>query len=187
MARKIGLLVSSAFLGSQAPDRLQDSDTARWTTCEISTVAGLVLVALLTRVWHLTYFPDNIYPDEIMTGTIATQAYLIRAGPHPSVFSSVWHGIDLPALWFWIVSLFLKIGGSTLAMLRLPAALLGAATVLPLYGFIRETWGRYAAIAGTAILAFSSSNIHYSRLALNNITTQFFWAACFFFLLRGLR
>src|SRR5438874_235174 len=65
--------------------------------------------------------------------------------------------------------------------------LLGAATVLPLYGLIRGTWGRYAAIAGTAILAFSASNIHYSRLALNNITTEFFWAACFFFLIRSLR
>jgi phage shock protein PspC (stress-responsive transcriptional regulator) len=27
----------------------------------------------------------------------------------------------------------------------------------------------------------------YSRLALNNIVTQFFWATCFFFLLRALR
>jgi hypothetical protein len=36
-------------------------------------------------------------------------------------------------------------------------------------------------------MAFSVSNVHYSRLALNNIVTQFFWAACFFFLLRALR
>jgi 4-amino-4-deoxy-L-arabinose transferase-like glycosyltransferase len=72
-------------------------------------------------------------------------------------------------------------------MLRLPAALFGAATVVPLYGLIRGTWGKCAAVAGTAILAFSASNIHYSRLALNNITTQFFWTVCFFFLLRALR
>src|SRR4029453_8005360 len=102
-------------------------------------------------------------------------------------FSTLWSGIDLPALWFWIVEWFLKVGGSTLAMLRIPAALLGAATAVPLYGLIRGTWGRYAAIGGTAILAFSASNIHYGRLALNNITTQFFWTVCFFFLLRGLR
>jgi hypothetical protein len=36
-------------------------------------------------------------------------------------------------------------------------------------------------------MAVSVSNIHYSRLALNNIVTQFFWATCFLFLLRGLR
>ena len=122
-----------------------------------------------------------------MTGTIATQSYASGSGVAPSVFSTVWSGIDLPALWFWIVSLFLKVGGSTLGTLRLPAALFGAATVVPLYGFIRGTWGRYAAIGGTALLAFSVSNIHFSRLALNNITTQFFWIVCFFFLLRGLR
>ena len=72
-------------------------------------------------------------------------------------------------------------------MLRLPAALFGAATTVPFYFMVRGVWGRTAAIAGTAILAFSASNVHFSRLALNNIVTQFFWALCFCFLLRGLR
>lgn len=184
----IGVLLGSAFVWSDSvQDRASESHPIPWTAWEIAVLAGLVLVALLTRLWDLTGFPDNIYPDEIMTGTIATQSYLTGTGSTPSVFSTVWHGIDLPALWFWIVSQFLKVGGSTLATLRLPAALFGAATVLPLYGLIRGIWGRYAAIAGTAILAFSTSNIHYSRLALNNITTQFFWTACFLFLLRGLQ
>ena len=34
--------------------------------------AVLFVLALLSRVWNLTNFPDNIYPDEIMTGTVAT-------------------------------------------------------------------------------------------------------------------
>jgi dolichyl-phosphate-mannose-protein mannosyltransferase len=122
-----------------------------------------------------------------MTGTVATQAYINPTGPRPSVFSTVWSGIDLPAFWFWIVAVFLKVGGTSLSMLRLPAALFGAATALPLYGLIRGTWGRCAAITGTAIMAVSVSNVHYSRLGLNNIVTQFFWATCFFYLLRGLR
>jgi Dolichyl-phosphate-mannose-protein mannosyltransferase len=183
----IGLLLCAAFAGSQLARHVtSEPDVTPWTNWEIVILAALTLVALFTRVWDLARFPDNIYPDEIMTGTIATQSYINKIVSAPSVFSTVWHGIDLPALWFWIVSRFLKVGGSSLATLRLPAALFGAATVLPLYGLIRGTWGRYAAIAGTAILAFSASNIHYSRVALNNITTQFFWTACFFFLLRGL-
>jgi 4-amino-4-deoxy-L-arabinose transferase-like glycosyltransferase len=36
-------------------------------------------------------------------------------------------------------------------------------------------------------MAFSAVNVHYSRMALSNITTPFFWAVCFFFLTRGLR
>jgi 4-amino-4-deoxy-L-arabinose transferase-like glycosyltransferase len=184
----IGLLLWSAFFGAHS---VPVPSTEPQPTCrpiwEIALVTGLFFVALLTRVWNLKNFPDNIYPDEIMTGTIASQAYISPTGPPPSVFSTLWSGIDLPALWFWIVAVSLKLGGNSLAMLRLPAALFGAATVLPLYALIRGTWGRSAAIAGTAIMAFSASNVHYSRLALSNIVTQFFWATCFFFLLRGLR
>jgi len=92
-------------------------------------------------------FPDNIYPDEIMTGTVATQSYLSPTTPAPSVFSTLWSGIDLPALWFWFVAVFLKLGGTSLAMLRLPPALFGTATVISLYALLRGTWDRYAAIA----------------------------------------
>jgi 4-amino-4-deoxy-L-arabinose transferase-like glycosyltransferase len=184
----VGVLLCSVLAKSDSARAYLDGlHSNPWTTCEIVVIAGLTFAALLTRVWRLSSFPDNIYPDEIMTGTIATQSYLGPHTDHPSVFSTVWSGIDLPALWFWLVSLSLKVGGTTLAALRLPSALFGAATVLPLYGLIRGTWGKYAAIAGATILAFSASNVHYSRLAINNITTQFFWAMCFFFALRGLR
>src|SRR5262245_47097709 len=189
----IGLLLCSAFgvprlRGSEGqPPKGGTPNQVRWTTWELVLLACIVALALLSRVWNLTDFPDNIYPDEIMTGTVATQSYISPTTAPPSVFSTVWSGIDLPALWFWLVAVFLKVGGTSLAMLRTPVALFGAATVVPLYALLRRTWGRYAAIAGSAIMAFSVSNIHYSRLALNNIVTQFFWITCFFFLLRALR
>ena len=156
-----------------------------WLGWEKAIFASIVLLAFAIRVWNLRDYPNNVYPDEILTGTYATQSFWVEKPV--SVFSTVWGGIELPALWFLIVSIFLKIGGTLLGVLRLPAALFGAATVVPFYLLMRETWGRVAAITGAAILAFSSSNVHYSRLGLNNITTQFFWVACFLFLLRGLR
>src|SRR6478735_6732997 len=184
----IALLLCSAFFGSHSLWGVSNAPRLpRWPTWEMALLAVLFVLALLSRVWNLTNFPDNIYPDEIMTGTVATQNYINSTTPTPSVFSTLWSGIDLPALWFWFVAVFLKLGGTSLAMLRLPAALFGAATVVPLYALLRGTWGRYAAIAGSTIMAFSVSNVHYSRLALNNIVTQFFWATCFFFLLRALR
>ena len=183
----IALLLCSAFFGSHSLWGVSNAPRLpRWPTWEMALLAVLFVLALLSRVWNLTNFPDNIYPDEIMTGTVATQSYLTPTTP-PSVFSTLWSGIDLPALWFWFVAVFLTLGGTSLAMLRLPAALFGAATVISLYALLRGTWGRYAAIAGSTIMAFSVSNVHYSRLALNNIVTQFFWATCFFFLLRALR
>ncbi len=181
------LLISTVLWPHSAVGPAGELPVTRWPAWETVLLVGLVLLGLLTRVWDITSFPDNIYPDEIMTGTVATQSYINPTGSAPSMFSTLWDGIDLPALWFWIVALFLKAGGRTLAMLRLPAALFGAATVLPLYGLIRGTWSRSAAIAGAAILAFSASDVHYSRLALNNITTQFFWASCFFFVFCALR
>jgi 4-amino-4-deoxy-L-arabinose transferase-like glycosyltransferase len=184
----IALLLCSAFFGSHS--LRADPSTRRlprWPMWEMALLTSVFVLALLSRVWNLTNCPDNIYPDEIMTGTVATESYINSTAPFPSLFSTLWSGIDLPALWFWIVAIFLKAGGTSLAMLRMPAALFGAATVVPLYALLRGTWGRYAAIAGSTIMAFSVSNVHYSRLALNNIVTQFFWATCFFFLLRALQ
>jgi 4-amino-4-deoxy-L-arabinose transferase-like glycosyltransferase len=157
-----------------------------WYPWETGVFAGIVLLALVLRIWNLSAYPDNIYPDEIMTGTVALGAYGGSTAA-PSLFSTLWSQIDLPALWFRVVWAFLQIGGHTLTILRTPAALFGAATTIPFYLLVRGVWGRAAAIGSTAILAFSASNIHYSRLALNNIVTPFFWAICFLFLLRGLR
>ena len=53
------------------------------TPCALANVGNgasgrAVRPGVASRVWNLTNFPDNIYPDEIMTGTIATQSYLSR-------------------------------------------------------------------------------------------------------------
>ena len=179
------LLLTSTLVWPRGVSVSQDSSAPRWNPPEIGTFAALMILALVLRVWNLGSYPNNIYPDEIMTGTVASQAYI--NGTNPPIFSTVWSGIDLPALWFWIVAAFLRFGGTSLAIVRLPAALFGAATVVPFYLLVRMTWGRAAAIASTAILAFSAADVHYSRLGLNNIVTPFFWTLCFFHVLRGLR
>ena len=184
----IGLLLGSAFFdwhSLSVPSGA--SRLPRWPAWEIALLVTVFFMALLTRAWNLRNFPENIYPDEIMTGSVASESYVSPTVTPPPIFGTLWSGIDLPALWFWLVAVFLKLGGNSLGMLRFPAALFGAATVVPLYALLRGTWGRYSAIAGSTIIAFSISNVHYSRLALNNIVTQFFWATCFFFVLRGLR
>jgi hypothetical protein len=152
-----------------------------WSWWEVTIVASITILALAPRVSNLRDVPFNIYPDEVMTGLVAERAYLNGASPAPSLFSTLWSDIDLPALWFAIVAGVLKLGGIGLATLRLPAALFGAATVLPFYGLVRGVWGRVAAIAGASVMAFSAANVHYSRMALSNITTPFFWTVCFFF------
>ncbi|MDQ6695703.1 MAG: glycosyltransferase family 39 protein, partial [Chloroflexota bacterium] len=166
-------------------DRARWAKTEPWTRWEIAFFFSLVVLCIAVRIWRLADYPYAIHPDEITTGRIALQSYV--GAVNPSIFGTLWNFINLPALWFLGVAQALKVGGVTLAALRFPAALFGAATVIPLYGLLRGTWGRWAAIAGSSMLAFNASNIHFSRVTLNNIDTQFFWATCFFFLLRGLQ
>jgi hypothetical protein len=111
----IALLLCSAFFGSHSLWAVSSATPSALATWEIALLAVLCVLALRSRVWNLTNFPDNIYPDEIMTATVATKSYLSPTTPPP-----LWSGIDLPALWFWFVAVFLKLGGTSLAMLRLP-------------------------------------------------------------------
>jgi 4-amino-4-deoxy-L-arabinose transferase-like glycosyltransferase len=183
-------VIAAAALRPVAYARQNDGEAngpPAWTWWEVAVVVSIAVLAVALRVWDLRDFPFNIYPDEIMTGLVAERAYISGLSPAPSVFSTLWGDVELPALWFAIVAGALKLGGIGLATVRLPAALFGAATVLPFYGFVRGVWGRIAAIAGASIMAVSAANVHYSRMALNNITTPFFWAVCFFFIMRGLR
>jgi len=100
----IALLLCSASFGSHSSWGGSSAPRLpRWPTWEMALLAVLFVLALLSRVWNLRNFPDNVYPDEIMTGTVATQSYLSPTTP-PSVFSTLWSGIDLPALWFWFVA-----------------------------------------------------------------------------------
>ncbi len=158
---------------------------SRAQVAEALAVAGLLALALVVRTWALGDLPYAIHPDEIETGRVAAQGYL--QGPGAPVFSTLWADINLPALWFAGVAAAVNLGGHTLAALRLPAALFGAATILPFYGMVRAGWGRAAALGGTFLLATGAVAIQYSRVTINNIVTPFFWAACFCFLLRGLQ
>jgi 4-amino-4-deoxy-L-arabinose transferase-like glycosyltransferase len=165
----------------------ETSGIPNWSWWETAVVAFITAMAVVLRTWNLRDVPFNIYPDEVMTGFVAERAYISGPTPPPSVFSTLWSDIELPALWFAIVAAALELGGISLAVVRFPAAVFGAVTVLPFYCLMRSVWGRVAAIAGASVMAFSAANMHYSRMALNNITTPFFWATCFFFIVRGLR
>jgi 4-amino-4-deoxy-L-arabinose transferase-like glycosyltransferase len=186
----IAVAIAAAVLSPAAhsPRNDDEADSPHaWTWWEVAVLAAITVLALALRLWDLRDVPFNIYPDEVMIGVLAERAYLSGASPAPSVFSTLWSDVNYPALWFAIVAGALKVCGVTLSTVRLPAALFGAATVLPFYGLVRSVWRRVAAIAGASVMAFSAANVHYSRMAVNCITTQFFWAVCFFFIVRGLR
>src|SRR5262249_11589212 len=142
-----------------------------WSAWEIALFVGIVALAVIVRVWDLAGVPFAIHPDEIITGRVATQNYINPSSA--SVFPTVGPDIALPGLWFMLVAQALKIGGSTLAVLRLPAALFGAAAVMPLYLLLRSVWGRATAIAGASVMAFGVASVDFGRVTLNNVVTPF--------------
>ena len=163
----IAMVVAAAALRSLPRSPQNDGETdgpPAWTWWELAVVASIAILALALRVWDLRDFPFNIYPDEIMTGLIAERAYINGAGPAPCLFSTLWSDIELPALWFAIEAGALKLGGIGLAAVRLPAALVGAATVLPFYGFtasrIRRMTGRASNRMSTCRRLTSASCSH---------------------------
>ncbi len=163
----------------------QEKDQPGWRLWEVAVFVGIVVLAVAVRTWDLADVPFAIHPDEIITGRVSTQAFITPGGA--SIFQTVWYAIDLPALWFMMVAQVIKLGGSTLVALRLPAALFGAAAVVPFYFLLRSAWGRATAIMGTATMAFGVASVHFARVTVNNIVTPFFWCGCFFFILRALR
>ncbi len=190
--QRVPRLNARVLSGEVAPARgaiiARTAESARielWTLWEVALFAGIVGLAFVLRLWDLAHYPFAIHSDEIITGRVAIEGF--GSASQIPIFSTTWYAIDLPALWFKGVQASIEAGGHTLASLRLPAALFGAATVFPIYGLIRSVWGRTASIAGALIIAVSASDIHYSRVTLNNIVTPFFWATCFYFLIRGLR
>jgi 4-amino-4-deoxy-L-arabinose transferase-like glycosyltransferase len=186
-AASIALLIAATALWpAPAEDATVPPDGRfRNSRAELFVFFGLVVLAFAVRLWKLQTIPFAFDRDEFLAGRVATETYL---GAAPvSIFKTAPLMADLPNLWFLLLASSLKAFGVHLWALRLPAALFGGATVIPFYGFVRAAWGRTAAIAGSAVLAASPCNLHYSRITINNIVTPFFWMACFFFLLRGLR
>src|SRR6476661_4808521 len=117
----IAVVIAAAARSTAVHSRQNDREAngpPKWTWWEVTVVASIAVLALALRLWDLRDFPFNIYPDEIMTGSVAERAYISGPGPAPSLFSTLWGDINLPALWFAIVAGALKLGGIGLATVR---------------------------------------------------------------------
>src|SRR5439155_13127992 len=102
-------------------------------------------------------------------------------GPAISLFTVTWRDTSLPSLFFPFAAGVMRLAGTDLGAERLGVALIGALTVIPIYGLAREAWGRAAAALAASAWATTAVAIHYSRISDINMTTGFAWAVCFYF------
>jgi 4-amino-4-deoxy-L-arabinose transferase-like glycosyltransferase len=150
---------------------------------ELLKLAALLGVALVVRAVGVGEIPRNLAGDEGIWGLNALAMF--EDGRLANPFSTRW--FDFPSMSFLVWGLSMRLFGETIAGLRMVSALIGAASVLTTYLLVRELWGRRLAWLAAAILAFGHFHVHYSRLALNNITDGLFVTLCFWLLMRGLR
>ncbi|HYO48729.1 MAG TPA: glycosyltransferase family 39 protein, partial [Chloroflexia bacterium] len=155
-----------------------------WTRGEVFAFGALVMLALFTYCAWLNDIPWRFHYDEAIAYTEAMRFY---KGPPISLFTTTWHGTSLPSMPFLFSGGLMHIVGTGLGGVRLGVALVGALTVVPIYALGRLLAGRVAATIAAFAWATSAVAIHYSRVSIINMTTPFFWAVCFYYLLKGLQ
>jgi hypothetical protein len=176
----VGAVLAAALWPTGSPPlRLREIRREIWL--EAASVAGLAVLALSLRVAALGDVPYTLGGDEAWHGLLAQQ---VLRGQLRNPFSMGF--MSMPTFFYWPLSWSLRLAGDTITGLRLPAALVGAATVPVLYLFARNLWGRRIAFLSAAFLATYDFHIHYSRLGANNIWDPLFVLLALWALERGL-
>ena len=140
-----------------------------WLRWEWLALAGLFIVAWLIRAYHLSEIPYVLSGDEASMGR---EAVRILQGDLGNPFITGW--LSHPTLYFYLLSIPVKLFGHTVLAIRFLSPLVGALTVVAVYLFARPAWGRGVALTASLLLVAYHFHIHYSRLALNNIWDPLF-------------
>jgi 4-amino-4-deoxy-L-arabinose transferase-like glycosyltransferase len=154
---------------------------SRGTWLEVATVVALTALAFLLRATALGSVPFTLGGDEAWHGLLARQ---VLHGELRNPF--VMGYMSMPTLFYWPLSWSLRLAGDTMVGARLPAALVGTATVPLLYLFARSLWPRRMAFLAAAFLAAYDYHIHFSRLVANNVWDPLFVLLTLWALDRGI-
>lgn len=165
--------------GAQAKPPL--SDNLHFGRIDWLLMFALAGVALWLRLHQLHDFLPTMHGDEGEMGDLARWALygpsLAHATPLP-LFTTGF--LNHPTLFHYLQALALFCFGDTLTGLRTLSALFGALCAATIYAVGKVGWGRVAGATAGWLLAVSHLNLHYSRIALNNI--QSVWFTILFFL-----
>jgi len=183
LASMVLLIVSCSGWYSKGTDA--EALETPWTRIEIVVFVGIVTLTLVTRLSWLGQIPWRVDPNEFIA--FGDSLHYYRDPPTMSMFTTTWMGTSMPSLWLTFEGWLMRWMGTDLAGVRAWSALMGALTVVPIYGLARLAWGRIAAVLASFGFIFTAVSIHYSRTSFPNTGTPLGWACSFYFLLRGLR
>lgn len=149
---------------------------------EILILALIIVGALVVRIWDFSLFPNGLQSDE---GNNGIDALKWLSGAPYTPYSESNEG--QASLFTYLIALGFAFFGPTLEVMRSVSALVGVATVLAFYFLVRDQFTTPAALAGTALLAFSRWHITFSRIIYELILTPLALVLLFYFLHKALR
>lgn len=150
----------------------------------VETVILLLILAaaFAVRFWDLPAFPNGLQSDE---GNNGMDALKWLSGAPYTPYSEVNEG--QATLFTYLIALSFKFLGVSMTSLRLASVVVGVLTVLAFHFLARESFHPLAALAGTALFAFSRWHITFSRIVYELILVPLAAILVFHFLHRGLR
>ena len=149
-------------------NRAESSQSSRQFYQEWVIVLAIVLLAALLRFWQIGDLPFGLYHDEAFNGL---DALGVLDGERP-IFFEANNGRE--PLYIYMVSLAVQIFGRTSLAIRIPAAIIGTLTTIPLYFLIRTWFNRHIALITIFLWATTVWPIHLSRIGFRTILLPFF-------------
>lgn len=116
------------------------------------------------RLFALGTVPTWIDSDE---GRLAYWAAEMWKDGFPNVFAFGWN--SFPNLTYMVHYAGAQVLGPSNTNLRLVSALVGVASLVPVYFWARRWWGVYVALVAMALLAMNQEHLYWSRVGFNNI------------------
>jgi hypothetical protein len=147
----------------------------------LATLGALLIIFFLgmgLRLYQLD--ADSLWLDEIVTARKAQLGLL-------SIPQTVAQTDTFPPLLYMLTHLFIRFSGDSEFVIRLPAALLGSASILLIYGVGSMLWTRMEGLAAAFLLAVNPWHIRYSQEARWYALMVFLSLLSLIFLLKALK
>lgn len=145
-------------------------------------LGGVVVVALLMRLYNFSDLPFGIWFDEAEAG-LQARRMLQQSSYRPVLYAP----INITGHLLVLYALALHWLGDAITSMRLVSVAFGLGGVLAAYLFGRELRGPRFGLALAFLVAVARWHVNFSRVAMTGIDTPFFEFLTLFFLTRWLR
>ncbi len=143
----------------------------------------VVLTAVAVRVYQFGLIPGGVNQDGAMAAVDARALAdygTDRFGMKFPIHLTAWGYGQMSTMLSWLMIPFIRLFGLNTVTMRLPQLIVSLAGLLCLYLFIRNMFGKYAALAVLSFAAVNPWHILQSRWALDcNLFPHFFLAGLF--------